>query len=109
MPALNSRCFIYFRHTPKRIKFFASYDLSSIGVPKRIIKDNDPNGPAVKFVMDRMVEVARHMGRKVDWKTVITAIKPLCVGKYNIEDILYCPQQGKFGERIYIGFVANEK
>ncbi len=82
-----NRAFIYFRYTPKSVKFITSYDLSPLGVGKAPIKQSDPNWQT----MDTIV------------LQVINAIK-YRFGNSPRADIQWLPQQGKFGQRIYVKF-----
>jgi len=59
---MSKPLFIYFRHTPKRINFIVSYDLTPMGQPKTLIRRNDPNVHFVEHVLNGIKIVIRQGG-----------------------------------------------
>lgn len=121
---MSKPLFIYFRHTPKQIRFIVSYDLTPKGESKILIRRNDNNAGFAEHLLNCIKIVIRNQGGfspryRPDFGAIVKHLTDgsitqskdgvagqLCPTMVELmsndvfEKIIHIPSDGKMGERI---------
>lgn len=104
--------FVYFRLTPKGIKYFVSRDLSPLGTKKKLLLRSDPRSEAANALLSAMIGTTKAMcGRQIprpDLAELTDRTRKMMKGLWGIEDLTFLPEQGVYGPRVLVKFKEGE-
>jgi hypothetical protein len=103
--------FIYFKHTPRGLKFLPSYDLSPFGEKKTLLNRWDINAPAVQAVMKAMIGTIKLSGgfdprNRPDIEKIVASLNvgPVPLVGILVKRLVYLKADKVYGERVMIEF-----